>query len=301
MPGEGLDWLERSELMTHSEMLRICSVLVGMGIQKIRITGGEPFVRKDIMPFLKALSLQRGLGELTITTNGILTAPFVPDLKKIGIRAVNLSLDSLDRKRFFDITRRDELPRVLETLERLLIEGISVKINAVVMDGKNTEDILPLVEMTRDLDVSMRFIEEMPFNGQGSHYEKLDWDHVRILETIRSKYPGMQKMQDPPYSTSSNYRVPGYRGDIGIIAAYSRTFCGTCNRLRITPTGVLKTCLYDEGVLNIRDLLRQGLSDENIVKLLLQTFTQRPRDGWEAEKKRNGSKTLHESMARIGG
>ena len=120
MPEEGIDWLSRSELMTYEEMLRICSLLVKMGVEKIRITGGEPFVRKDIMKLLASLSLIQGLQQITVTTNGVLTAPLVPELKKIGIHSVNLSLDTLDRNRFFSITRRDELPKVLETLEQLL-------------------------------------------------------------------------------------------------------------------------------------------------------------------------------------
>ena len=230
MPEQGLDWLGRKELMTWEEMLHICSLLVNMGIEKIRITGGEPFVRKDIMQFLTTLSKVKGLQELTITTNGVLTAPHVAELKNIGVKSVNLSLDTLDRNRFFSITRRDELPEVLKTLDALLYHNIETKLNAVVMDGKNTEDIIPLVELTKDLPVSVRFIEEMPFNGEADHHPSLLWDHLRILNRIKENYPGIQKIPDPPFSTSYNYHVPGHKGSIGIIAAYTRSFCGTCNR-----------------------------------------------------------------------
>src|SRR3954453_23654697 len=151
MPEEGIDWLSRKEIMTYEEMLRICSLLIKTGVEKIRITGGEPFVRKDIMRFLTVLSKINGLKQLTITTNGVLTAPLVPELKKLGIHSINLSLDTLDRNRFFSITRRDELPKVLETLGQLLRSNIDVKINAVVMDGKNTDDIIPLAELTKDI------------------------------------------------------------------------------------------------------------------------------------------------------
>ena len=156
MPEDGLNWLSRNELMTYDEMLRICTLLVKMGIDKIRITGGEPFVRKDLMPFLSDLSKLNGLNELTITTNGVQTAPLVPELKKIGIRSVNLSLDTLDANRFFSITFRDEFAQVMKTLEQLLKHDIEVKINAVVMDGKNTQDILPMVELTKELPVTIR-------------------------------------------------------------------------------------------------------------------------------------------------
>ena len=295
MPEDGIDWLERKELMTYEEMLRVCSLLVKMGIEKIRITGGEPFVRKDLMLFLSALSKLDGLKELTLTTNGVLTAPLVPELKKLGIRSVNLSLDTVDRDRFFAITRRDELPQVLNTMDQLLHHDIEVKLNAVVMEGKNTEDIIPLVQLTKDLPVSVRFIEEMPFNGTGT-YHPMNWDYVRILQEIKGHYPSVQKMQDAPFSTSCNYHIPGHKGSIGIIAAYTRSFCGSCNRIRITPQGVMKTCLYDNGVFNIKDMMRNGMSDEQVQFATLNALGNRAKDGFEAEKN-----NIHESMAAIGG
>jgi len=301
MPEEGLQWLSRKELMTYEEMLRICSILVKMGIEKIRITGGEPFVRKDIMQFLSALSKLNGVKDLAITTNGVLTAPYVPELKKMGVGSVNLSLDTLDAGRFFTITGRDEFSNVMATLDELLKHDIEVKINAVVMDSKNVQDIIPLVELTKDLPVNVRFIEEMPFNGDGHVYGGLKWDYVRILEEIRDKYPGIKKVADTLYSTSYNYQVPGHKGSVGIIAAYSRTFCGTCNRIRITPLGELKTCLYDDGVLNVKDMLRQGIDEDNLNKMLLNAFGNRVKDGWEAERLRVEHKGVHESMATIGG
>lgn len=301
MPEEGLDWLSRKEQMAYDEMLRVCALLVNMGVEKIRITGGEPFVRKDIMPFLRALSKIDGLHTLTITTNGVLTAPHVPELKKIGIRSINLSLDTLDRSRFFSITRRDELPAVLKTLDTLLSHSIETKLNAVVMEGKNTEDIIPLVDLAKNLPVSVRFIEEMPFNGDTHHYPGLLWDHLRILNKIKETYPGIIKIPDPPFSTAYNYHIPGHRGNIGIIAAYTRSFCGSCNRIRITPLGEVKTCLYDDGVLNIKNLIRQGWDDSALRELLLKAFGNRPKDGWEAEALRKEKHPVHESMATIGG
>lgn len=301
MPEEGLNWLSRDELMTYEEMQRTCTLLVQMGIEKIRITGGEPFVRKDTMKLLTALSKLPGLNELTITTNGVLTAPLVPELKKIGVKSVNLSLDTLDANRFFSITKRDEFGKVMETLEQLLKYDIKVKINAVVMDGKNTQDIIPMVELTKELPVSVRFIEEMPFNGDGHIYQGLQWDYLRILDEIKQKYPAIKKLDDPAYSTSYNYQIPGHKGSIGIIAAYSRTFCGTCNRIRITPEGELKTCLYDARVLNIKDLLRSGITENDLQTALIKAFENRPKDGFEAERDRAVNHPAHESMATIGG
>ena len=282
--------------MTYDEMLRICTLLVKTGIEKIRITGGEPFVRKGMMSFLHDLSKINGLNEITITTNGVLTAPLVPELKKLGIRSVNLSLDTIDRNRFFAITRRDELPKVLDTMDELLRHGIEVKLNAVVMEGKNTEDITPLVNLTKELPVSARFIEEMPFNGTGAYYPALHWDHVQILNTIKSQYPQIEKIQDPPWSTSNNYRIPGHKGTVGIIAAYTRSFCGTCNRIRITPQGILKTCLYDGGVLNIKDIIRSNNNDEYLQATIINAINNRAKNGWDAEQN-----STHESMSSIGG
>lgn len=300
MPEEGLHWLSREELMSYDEMLRICSLLVNAGIQKIRITGGEPFVRKDIMPFLSSLSKLNGLQELSITTNGVLTAPYIAQLKDLGINSVNLSLDTLDAGRFFAITRRDEFAAVMNTLNQLLKHNMQVKINAVVMEGKNTQDIAPLVQLTKDLPIAMRFIEEMPFNGDGHSFSGLNWDYVRILDEIKKIYPSIQKVNDPAYSTAYNYRIPGHRGDIGVIAAYSRTFCGTCNRIRITPQGSLKTCLYDNGVLNVRDMIRAEKSDREINDAINAALSHRAADGWDAERSA-GSTGIHESMAAIGG
>jgi molybdenum cofactor biosynthesis protein A len=300
MPEHGLEWLSRSALLSYEEMLRLCRLLIGLGINKIRITGGEPFVRKDLMKFLEALASIKGLQQINLTTNGVATGAHIPQLKALGIRSVNLSLDTLNRERFFEITRRDELPTVLQTLDSLLRHDFSVKINAVVMQGKNDADILDLAELTRTLPIDVRFIEEMPFNGGDHETLQPFWDQHRILEKLRQHWPELQKIADPTASTSMNYHQPGHLGNIGIIAAWTRSFCGTCNRIRITPQGVLKTCLYDHGVLNLRDEMRDGKTDAQLTEKLLEAFGNRHKDGWAAEKE--SAKTgLSQSMAMIGG
>ncbi|MCS7019195.1 MAG: GTP 3',8-cyclase MoaA [Cytophagales bacterium] len=301
MPEEGISYLPKNQLLTYEEMLRLVTLLARMGITKVRITGGEPFVRRDLMPFLERIAKITGIQTLTLTTNGVLTAPYVPQLAQIGIHSVNLSIDSLDRQRFACITRRDELPRVMQTLYSLLQHNIPTKLNVVVMEGKNTDDIVPMAAFTREHPVEVRFIEEMPFNGTGALAPTLTWNYRKILATLQAAYPDIEKMPDEPFSTAVNYRIPGFKGSIGIIAAFSRTFCGTCNRIRITAKGMLKTCLYDQGVLNIRDLLRACPHDDAPVeRALRQAFGQRPKDGFEAERHRNTSATT-ESMSTIGG
>ncbi len=300
MPMTGIDYVPKAELMTFEEMTRLVKIVVGLGINKLRITGGEPFVRKDIMDFLTEMSKLKGLEKVHLTTNGTITAPFVPELKRLGIASVNLSLDSLDEERFYSITRKREYNKVIETFESLLHHGIRTKINTVVMEGRNEQDLIPLVMLTRDYPVDVRFIEEMPFNGDGAHYETLKWNHKMILEALKQHFPDIQKVPDPPYSTSYNYLIPGHLGKVGIIAAYSRTFCGTCNRIRLTPKGTLRTCLYDNGTFNIKELLRNGATDEQISVAIAEAVSHKTKDGFEAEKNRFGPK-VSESMATIGG
>jgi cyclic pyranopterin phosphate synthase len=301
MPEQGIDYVPRVELMSYEEMLRIVQVLVRMGIEKLRITGGEPFLRRDMMDFLGAISRLEGLRQIHITTNGVLTAPLVPELKRLGIQSVNLSLDTLSPALFHEITRRDEFHKVMQTFEALLSAGITTKINAVMMEGKNDHDLLPLTMLTKDNPVGVRFIEEMPFNGGEAHYDQLWWSHRRILDTLQQHFPDIQKLPDPPHSTSYNYQIPGHQGTVGIIAAYSRTFCGTCNRIRLTPQGMLKTCLYDDGVFNIKNLLRAGATDEQLAHAVLEALGNRAKDGFEAERRRQFGLPVGESMATIGG
>ena len=279
MPEEGINYLPKKDLLTFEEIERLIKIFASLGITKVRLTGGEPFVRKDLMKLINRIAIIPGITNLHITTNGVLTAPYIQELKAIGIASVNLSLDTLDRDRFFTITRRDEFETVLETLHGLIDAQIPVKINTVVMDNKNIEDIIPLVNLTKDSPISVRFIEEMPFNGEGSHYPVLHWNYTTILNHIKQSFPTLVKKQDPQHSTSYNYNIPGHKGDVGVIAAFSRTFCGTCNRIRMTAQGTLKTCLYDDGVLDVRQLLRSELNDEGIIAELMKAFSTRP-DGW---------------------
>lgn len=299
MPEEGINYLPKSKLLTYEEMLRIVGILATMGISKVRITGGEPFVRHNLTDFLYQLKAIDGIQEINLTTNGVLTGQYIKALQDIGIRNINLSLDTLDPQRFFEITRRNEFDKVYKTLFDLLDAGFYVKLNAVVMEGKNTDDLIPLAELTKNYPVGVRFIEEMPFNGAGANYPILHWNQRRILATLQEAYPHLQKITDSPSSTSANYQIPGYQGTVGIIAAFSRTFCGTCNRIRMTAQGELKTCLYDEGGLSIRDLVRSGMSDEQLKDVFAQAFRSRAKDGFEAEQRRSNRVT--ESMTTIGG
>ncbi|MBC8084656.1 MAG: GTP 3',8-cyclase MoaA [Hymenobacter sp.] len=301
MPEEGIAYLPKRELLTYEEMERLVGLLAGLGVRKVRLTGGEPFVRRDLVPFMARLAALPGINDISLTTNGVLTAPHVPELVRLGVKAVNLSLDTLDRGRFARITRRDELPRVLNTFYALLAAGIRVKINAVVMAGQNIEDLVPLAELTRELPVEVRFIEEMPFNGGSHPTPAMPWNHHRIREHLEKHFGALLPVPTPAGATASEYGVAGHLGRVGIIAAYSRTFCGTCNRIRLTAEGGLKTCLYDQGVLDVRALLRGGSSDAEIVAALTSAFRHRAADGFEAERQRPLHQLSFESMSTIGG
>jgi cyclic pyranopterin phosphate synthase len=169
------------------------------------------------------------------------------------------------------------------------------------MEEQNTQDIIPLARLTQEYPVSVRFIEEMPFNGVGSNYPALTWNYRKILAELQAAFPDIYKVTDAPNATAAHYAIPGHPGNIGIIAAYTRTFCGTCNRIRVTAQGGLKTCLYGNDVLNIRDILRSGASDEYLRNTLWQAFQHRAKDGFAAEENRQFHLPVFESMSTIGG
>ncbi len=298
MPESGIKYINRKDLLTYEEMERIMRVLSAHGVSKLRITGGEPFIRRGLMDFLHRLSDIKELEQIHITTNGTFTKDYIPQFKQMGMKSVNLSLDTLDKKRFFEITRRDAFDQVMETFRGLLDAEIHTKTNMVVMEGRNTQDIIPMLELGKEHKMGVRFIEEMPFNGTLGQGNATFWPARKILDHIKEVYPDIEKLDDPVNSTSQNYRVPGFKGTFGIIAAYTRTFCGSCNRIRLTPKGELKTCLYDNGFVSLRDVIRSGASDEELIKVVQSSLSSRAKDGFEAEKRRA---PVHESMATIGG
>lgn len=291
---EQMQFLQRKALLTNAEIITLLRPLAAAGIDKVRITGGEPFMRQDLLPLLATLTTF--IPEISITTNGVLTQPFIPQLKALGIRKVNLSLDTLHPDRFKEITRRDQFTAVMNTLHSLLEHEMQVKLNVVVMSGVNTDELQDFALLTKDHHLAVRFIEEMPFNGQGHDFSGSQWHYVRILEALQQSF-ALEKLPDQPHATSINYLISGHKGQIGVIPAYSRTFCGSCNRLRITPTGGLKTCLYGADVLNVRDLLRSGADSTLLLHEIRQALSQRAADGFEAERQNQH----WDSMSTIGG
>ncbi len=297
MPENFTDFLPKSALLSFEELERMLAVLHQLGIRKLRITGGEPFARKDAMAFIERIAAH-GWFDLYLTTNGAATAPFIERLAAVGIKGVNLSLDTLRPDRFLQITKRDAFGEVMKTLQGFIASGLPVKINTVVMDGVNSDELNALVAFTKDHPVDWRFIEEMPFNGSGQA-KAPNYTYRRIYNELAANYK-LSPMKNPANATAMNYTVDGHAGRVGIIAAWSRTFCGSCNRLRISPKGDLKTCLYGTDVASVFELLRTGGSDEDLAKVFTSVVSKRHATGYEAEREMLTS-GQHRSMVTIGG
>ena len=299
MPAEGINIVKRQELLSYKEMYRITRVLSELGVNKVRLTGGEPFVRKDFVNFLESLSFNDKLEEINITTNGALISNYIHKLEELKINAINLSIDSLQKEKFAQITRRDVFDNVYDTFEKLEKSNLNLKLNVVVQSGFNTDEIIDFVELSKNKNIAVRFIEEMPFNGKGQRDMDEEWNFNKIINHIKNHYKTVESVKSKKSSTSRNFKIATYKGTFGIIPAFTRTICNDCNRIRITATGIFKNCLFDGGVFNIRDFIRDGASDDDLKELFIKTVHKKPKNGFIAEKMRG--KDVSESMSTIGG
>ena len=263
MPEEGVPLSPPSHLLTTPEIVYLSALFVSQGVKKIRLTGGEPTVRKDVVPLMQQIGSLRskGLRELCLTSNGIALYRKLDALAEAGLTGVNLSLDTLDPFQFQILTRRKGFDAVVRTIDRILEMNrlgarIKLKINCVVMRGVNEREIIPFVEMGREKDIEVRFIEYMPFDGNKWSQTKM-LSFKEMLSIIREKYPGLDKVRDHANDTSKTYRVPGFLGKVGFITSMTHNFCGSCNRLRITSDGSLKVCLFGNAEVSLRDILRK--------------------------------------------
>ncbi|KAL9042688.1 MAG: hypothetical protein Q9180_000410 [Flavoplaca navasiana] len=271
MPAEGVPLSQPAHLLTTPEIVHLSKLFVQEGVDKIRLTGGEPTVRKDILRLMQEIGHLRsnGLRELCLTTNGISLHRKLDAMVEAGLTGVNLSLDTLDPNQFQIMTRRNGFEAVMRSLNRILElnrlgAGIKLKINAVIMRGVNEREIIPFVEMGREQDLEVRFIEYMPFDGNKWSRQKM-LSYKEMVEIIRHKYPTLNKVQEKGQNeTSKTWQIPGFRGRVGFITSMTENFCGTCNRLRITADGNLKVCLFGNSEVNLRDLLREENRGESI-------------------------------------
>ena len=300
MPAQGIDIVPRQELLTFKEMYRLIRVFTELGVNKVRLTGGEPFVRKDFVGFLEMLSHNDLLEAINITTNGALISHHIDRIEKLEkVKNINLSIDSLHQDKFAKITRRDVFPEVYKTFELLEKSSLNLKLNVVVQSGFNTDEIVDFVRLTKDKNVAVRFIEEMPFNGKGQREMEESWTFKKILNEIKTEFD-VKELVSEKSSTSRNYSIENHIGSVGIIPAFTRTICNNCNRIRITSTGTFKNCLFDDGIFNLRDFMRKGASNEDLKALFLSLVKEKPENGFIAEANRkNGAAS--ESMSTIGG
>lgn len=262
MPEEGVPLSPPEHLLTSPEIIYLSSLFVSQGVKKIRLTGGEPTVRRDIVDLMRGIGQLRsdGLKELCITSNGISLFRKLDGMADAGLTGVNLSLDTLDPFQFQIMTRRNGFNQVIKSIDRILDmnkmnAGIKLKINCVVMRGINEREILPFIELGRERDLEVRFIEYMPFDGNKWNRDKMV-SYQDMLSIIREKYPSLEKVPDHKNDTSKTYRVPGFAGRVGFITSMTHNFCGTCNRLRITNDGNLKVCLFGNTEVSLRDMIR---------------------------------------------
>ena len=298
MPADGVPLTPKDQLMTADEINVISKKFVQLGVNKIRLTGGEPLVRKDFRDIL--YSLKKTGVDISITTNGLLVDRYIDDFEKVGMGSVNVSLDSLDEKKFFQITRMDKFQKVMSNIELLLDRGFHVKLNVVATKGFNDDEIVDFIGWTRSKNIHVRFIEFMPFEGNKWNLSKV-LSYKDILQSIESKYE-IEKLSDHPNSTAKAYRIAGYVGTFAVISSVTDHFCGSCNRLRLTADGKMKNCLFSKGEADLLGTLRKG---EDIVPIVQKCLLNKHfKHGGIKDIERveeNGAELSDRSMILIGG
>jgi cyclic pyranopterin phosphate synthase len=269
MPAEGMEWIDRSEILSFEEIERLVRLLVDLGVSDVRLTGGEPLVRREFPALVARLAAIEGVEDLSLTTNGYLLGAQAADLVAAGIDRVNVSIDSLARARFFEITRRDALDRVLAGLDAIAAfpQVRPVKVNAVPMPGLDRDDVLRFCALARERGFQVRFIEFMPLDGDRAWRadDVLTGEVVRAL--IEEAHP-LHELPREPHATSRVYAFADGRGEIGFINPVSEPFCGDCNRLRLTADGKLRTCLFSLHETDLRGPLRAGGDDAELERII---------------------------------
>ncbi|XP_071962539.1 uncharacterized protein [Antedon mediterranea] len=268
MPAEGVPLSPKSHLLSTDEITEISRLFVGQGVNKIRLTGGEPLVRPDILKIVDNLAKLDGIENIAMTTNGIALARKLPALKEAGLSQLNISLDTLNPAKFEFITRRKGWSHVMGAIDKAIeLNYTPLKINCVVMRGLNEDEVEDFVQLTQTRPIDVRFIEYMPFDGNKWNNKKLV-PMKEMLNKIEIRWPTLERIGDLPNDTSKAYKVPGFKGTIGFIASMSQPFCGTCNRLRLTADGNLKVCLFGNSEVSLRDILRSGATEEELLTVI---------------------------------
>ena len=298
MPEKGISFLDQDKLLDTIEVKRLIKIFSALGVSKIRFTGGEPLLRRDILELIQYSSELPIIETVHMTTNGVLLPSYARELKGAGLSGLNISLDTLRPDRFKSITRRDCFDDVMEGLTKAFASGIdNIKVNVVAMKEFNDDEILDFVEMTRHNEVTVRFIELMPFDSHQIWKTGKFLSAEKIIGHLEHNIKGLR-----PVSGSSTehhaFEIDGHRGRVAVIPAFTRSLCGNCNRIRITADGKLLNCLYSKSETDIRGEMINGSSNKVIKDLIRETMRNKLMDGWSAQRE---GKDQRESMTQIGG
>jgi len=273
MPSDGVKWMEHDDILRYEEILRIIKAFVSLGVDKVRITGGEPLIRKGLIPFLRKVTTIPGIKELVVTTNGSMLEEYATLLKEIGVKRVNVSLDTLDPERFKQITGQDALYQVLAGIKKAQEIGLTpIKINMVVMKNFNSDELADFANLIMDNPYQVRFIEYMPFCSEKKYLFTASEMKQQLLAAGFNKL--IPEISD--YSPAQIYRFPQSQGSIGFITPVSQHFCSSCNRIRLTPDGNLKPCLLSNQEYSLREALRSGISDQDLFDTIRQVVWNKP-------------------------
>ena len=299
MPEKGIQFKKKSKLLKTDEIIRIIHIAADFGVRKIRLTGGEPLLHPDLERIVKAAAEVEQLKSIHITTNGLLLHEKIAGLKKAGLSGLNISLDTFNEEKFKKIARRDGLKRILNNIYQALYLGFqNVKINVVMLRGFNDDELVDFVEFTRENDVTVRFIELMPFDShqiwKTGHFVRVEL----LIDKLKTKHKDL--LQTDGSSTEHHiFRLPGYRGQVAFIPSYSRSLCSGCTRIRLTADGRIRNCLYSNSEYNVLELIRNGASDNQIGIYIKNAMWQKLKDGWESQRKSEPNQ--RNSMTQIGG
>jgi GTP 3',8-cyclase len=284
MPMDEYEWIDKKEILTFEEITRLAKLSIEFGVEKIRLTGGEPLVRQDLPVLIEKLAGLDGLKDLCLTTNGALLSERIDALKAAGLKRVNISVDTLDPDKFKLMTKRGDLSKVLDGIFAAKQAGLTpIKLNAVIERGVNDDDIIPLVEFAREHGIAMRFIEYMDVGNANNWTSAKLVSKKAIIEKIHAKYPLREVGRDQGSAPSVDYEFVDGAGDIGVIASVTEPFCGNCTRLRLTADGKFVTCLFSQIGHDIKALLRGGATDDEI-RNFLATLWQKRTDRYSVER-----------------
>jgi cyclic pyranopterin phosphate synthase len=301
MPEEP-EWFPREEILRYEEAARLVRVASGLGVRRVRVTGGEPLVRRDVDLFVAALAAVPGIDDLSLTTNGVLLASFAPRLAAAGLRRVNVSLDSLRRDRFARLTGRDRLADVLRGLEAAAAAGLGpIKINAVLLRGVNDDEAVDLVAFGRDRGYEVRFIEFMPLDNDRT------WDLSRVVSggavrrELDARWPLVPDPDRDPRAPATRFLFEDGGGAVGFINSVTEPFCADCGRIRLTSDGKFRVCLYDDGEVDLKAAMRAGCTDAELITLMQDAVARKGRGGAVEILERREALPLRRTMHQIGG